>query len=241
MTFIQQWQTGGGGGGGRAQHLDTTYDPIALYKLDGNVSDSSDSGFNDLTVIGNERYADVGLGLRGFFFDGSSSLELASSEAILQITGDLTIECIVTINMNTAAGQLLVYHAATGETEATNVLYQITALQTTNQMDYFAEYGVGSNINYSAGACFTAGEAMLLGVVRSSNNVTFYVNGLQIGDASSGLVAPTGGGDGTLKIGSAYIEGGAICSVKILNTALTADQMKAEFNRSLGPVLGELP
>jgi hypothetical protein len=225
--------------------LDTTYNPVALYKLDEDLSDSSASGLSDITVGGadpHELWADVGLGLKGFYFDGTTQLQLSGSQGAIQVTGDLTIEMIINVaSLNLSAGPLLIYMAATGETEDTNTLYQLAVLQTTNQLNYFAEYDAGANISYSPNAALSPGTTVLLGMVRSSSNVTFYMNGLQVGDTSTGLSSPTGGSSGTLKIGHGNIDGGVICSVKILDSALTADQMKAEFNNSLGPVLGLIP
>jgi hypothetical protein len=244
MTFIQQWQTGGGGGGGGggpAQHLSTNYNPLALYKLDEDLSDSSASGFNDLTVTGNEYYADVGLGLRGFYFDGNTTLTLASGGSALRLTGDMTLECILSIGLSDVGGQLLIYYGATGETEDTNLVYQLSTLTTTNELDYFGEYDAGVNFRYSPGICINPRETVLLGMVRSSNNVTFYINGVQAGAPSTGLPAPSGGTSGTFKIGYPNIDRGVMCSVKVVGSALSASDMKAEYNNSLGPVLGLIP
>jgi hypothetical protein len=242
MTFIQA-EVFGGGGGGVAHYLDNTYDPVALYLLNDNLSDSSASGFNDLSLeTGTEQYADVGLGLRGFYFDGASKLVLDSVESSLQITGDITLECI--INYPFSASELhFMYCSASGETLETNGLYQLSITANTRYLSYFAEYGSGVNISYSGSpkVVVAVSEPVLVGMVRSSNVITFYVNGKPIGDSSSTLTAPAGGTSTKLNIGTALIDGGVISSVKVIDSALTADQMKAEFNLSLGPVLGELP
>lgn len=240
MTFIQAEVFGGGG---IAQYLDNTYDPVALYLLNDSLSDSSASGFNDLSLeTGTEQYADMGWGLRGFYFDGASKLALTTDYPALQITGDVTLECI--INFPFSANELhCQYCSASGETLETNGLYQLSITANTRYLAYFAEYGSGVNISYSGSpkVVVAVSETVLVGMVRSSNVITFYVNGKAIGDPSFTLNAPAGGTATHLAIGTALIDGGMINSVKIVNSALTADQMKAEFNRSLGPVLGELP
>ena len=242
MTFIQA-EVFGGGGGGTANYLDTTYDPVALYLLDDSLADSSASNLPNLTVNGNENWTDVGYGLRGFELDGSSQVYLSSAESEVQITGNLTIEMILRVSsINASASPLVIYCAASGEEEVNNSVYQIALLQNTNQLQYFCEYGAGVNVSYNANAGIgTGAAAVLLAMVRSSGNVTFYANGVQIGDTSVGLTTASGGSNATLKIGHANIDGGAICSVKILDVALSADQIKAEYNLSLGPVVGELP
>ena len=48
------------------KYLDTEYNPIGLWQLDGNLLDSSSNGL-DLSVSGTERYGDLLPGLRGFY------------------------------------------------------------------------------------------------------------------------------------------------------------------------------
>lgn len=68
----------------------------------------------------------------------------------------------------------------------------------------------------------------------------YYVNAA----VSTGLSAPTGGSSDKLYIGSNADAlqdfNGAISSVKIIGSALTPAQIRAEYNRTLGPALGEL-
>jgi hypothetical protein len=236
MTFIQQWQSGGKRS---AQYLGTDYSPVALYKLDESLSDSSASGLPDLTVTGNEYYADAGLGLKGFYFDSTTSLALSSAESALQITGNVTLQCITSMPF-LEFDQNILRCIGPGSNEADNVAYQVFLKANTNLISYFAEYGTKQAISYTSTGGFLPNETAIIGLVRSSNEVTFYVNGRQIGNTSSGLSSPTGATASKLQIGGTLLDGAVICSVKIINSALSAAQMKAEYNLSLGPVLGEL-
>ena len=218
MTFIQACVFGGSC---NANYLDTTYDPVALYLLNDSLSDSSASGFDDLTVTGTESYADVGLGLRGFYFGGTEQLLLDSIESSLQITGDVTVECIINYPFSTSELHCM-YCSGSGETEDANNMYQLSIVANTRYLSYFAERSTGVNISYSGSpkVVVAVGEPVLVGMVRSSDVITFYVNGKPIGDSSGTLSAPTGGTSTTFGIGTTAINGGIISSVSYTHLTL---------------------
>jgi hypothetical protein len=221
-----------------AQHLDTKYDPVALYKLDGNLSDSSVSGLADLTLeSGIERYCPVCPGMVGFWCDASTSLYLNSIESVVQITGDLTVECIVNPAQIFSASGDLFYCAASGETEASNYVYALTIIASSHVLQYFAEYSAGTNIVFPSSGSVIPGIPVHVAMVRESNDVTFYANGQQIGAASSGLNSPSGGTSGLLHMSTTGFVG-AFCSAKIIDKALNPDEIKDEYNRSLGHLYG---
>jgi hypothetical protein len=125
-----------------------------------------------------------------------------------------------------------------------NILYRIYI--NAGIIGYFAERGSGINIQYTVDRMPPIGVPFHLAMVRptDTDDVTFYLNGEQIGASSSGLDGPTDGQNARLYIGTsgdaAADFDGVIASVKIINSALTAAQIKAEYNRTLGPALGEL-
>jgi len=221
---------------------DTTHSPVALYQLNETLDDTSGNALTGLTVVGTERYTEILPGIRGLVCSGNYAY-VNATEASIQITGDLTLECIVVLYSLPAATLTIIEHALTGETEVTNVLYKI-GVQSGGVLEYFAEQGAGVNIQYLLNRMMSVGIPVHVALVRSSNNVTFYLNGEQIGATSTGLSAPTGGASGKLYIGTnsdaSQDWNGVVASVKIISSALTAAQIKAEYNRTLGPALGEL-
>lgn len=220
----------------------TRHEPVGLW--DFGAGTLADSGVNDfdLTVeTGTERYAYLAPNLLGFQFDGSTSLWYDVSESKLQLTGDMTFECLWVMHavVNSAA---LVSHEASGETEATNCLY-LFGTQTFPALQWFSESGGGVNASFVSGYGHpTIGLLTHYAVTRSSNVVQIYVNGRIYGAASSALVTPTGGTDGRLRIGSSLLvrANGIMGSAKLIGTALTAAQIRAEYNHCLGGAYGYL-
>ena len=94
---------GSGGGGGSAGwsvgNLDTTYSPVGLWNLDGNLTDSSGNG-NDLTEqTGTAQFTSY-MGKQWWYADGATILS-AGTAAELNVTGDCT--CFVTLQTVTDA------------------------------------------------------------------------------------------------------------------------------------------
>jgi hypothetical protein len=174
--------------------------------------------------------------------DGASHLYVNAAESSLVITGDLTIELIV-IPMAIGSDMCLIDHSADGETEADNTAYRLY-LTSGYALGYGAESGAGSDISYNINDGIGMGVPTHIALVRSSNNISFYTNGEQLGATSTGLGAPTGGTSGRFYIGDNAAGTakftGAISSVKIINSALSAAEIKAEYNKTLGPTYGEI-
>jgi hypothetical protein len=211
------------------QYHDTTHTPVGLWQFDGDLTDSSGNGY-DLTDAGTPCYLSCD-GLVGL----SRWSELAHVDAApLHITGDITVEMLIEISAYSSLGYPLLF-INNGETEAANCLYGISISSWVP--GYLAEYSSGTNITYSAARGMLAGRVHHLAMVRSSNQVTFYLDGVAIG-TSSGLHVPTGGTTAYLCIG-AISDGsspfyGWIASVKIIASALTAAQVAAVSLHCLG-------
>jgi len=224
---------------------DTTHSPVALYQLNESLTDTSGNGLTSFSVgTGTERYASILPGLKGALFDGSTYLYVNALESSLQITGDMTIEMIVSVGKLVVAASSLLNIAGVGETEVTNAMATISLRAfDSNALDWIHESGAGVNQTYNTNIGMPFGRPVHLAAIRSSNDITFYLNGERFEAGSSGLSAATGGTDAKLYLGS-LSDGnqkftGAISSLKILNSALTPAQIRAEYNRTLGKVFGE--
>jgi hypothetical protein len=224
---------------------DTTHNPVALYQFDESLADTSGNSLTSFSVeSGTERYTNILPGLKGFLFDGSTDIYVNAAEASLAITGDMTIEMILSAGEVASSLAIPVSYYATGETEITNLLYSIRLLASSaNCLSWTHEQGAGVNETYDSNIGVPLGRPIHLAAVRSSNDVTFYVNGERFQSGSTGLNAPTGGSSSRLYAGGQPTASnaftGAISSLKILNSALTSAQIRAEYNRTLGKVFGE--
>lgn len=220
---------------------DTTHSPVALWNFDQSLADSSGNGLTLSVASGDERYAPIGGGKHGFFFDQNTRVTTASSSPpALEITGDLTIEMLIApADLDDGAGYAsIIRYAPTGarSNDTENNLYTLYTVTgaASHYLAYYAQTTGGTAITHSdAGACLPPfSQVYHLAMVRSSNEVTFYLDGAAIGATSSGLSAPVDGSASELHIGatqtpSQYFNG-VIASVKICDTALTAAQILDE-------------
>lgn len=232
-------------GGGVSQH-DTTHGPVGLWQLDGDLLDSSGNGY-DLTVgSGTEQYAPLNSTDSAAFLDGSTYFVHDVEVAALRITGDMTFECLVQFLVDppgegvnaTTTSPSLIAHGAAGETEATNTVYAFGPRASAPGLTWVSESGGGSNAQRNVDAEIPCGVWVHLAVVRDSNVVRTYMNGALL-DTSGALTAPTGGATGRLVLG-ALANGSSenptclIASAKLIDSALTAAEIKAEVQRTLG-------
>jgi hypothetical protein len=238
-----------GGGWAPPRYHDTTHTPVALYNFDGVITDSSGNA-RDLTLeAGTSRFSRI-LGLRGFYFDGSTRLFRNAADAGLRITGDMTLEMVMTWDVDPPgtgvnADVYPVSHGGDSALDDTpnNFLYSVYGRtpSVTEGLRYFAEGAAGVNIIHDIDDPPAAvGAYHHLALVRSSDDVTFYCDGIILGVASVGLAAPTDGVDGRLRVGGLG-DGtpgrhwtGIIASLKIIGSALTAGQVETEYDRTLG-------
>ncbi|HWA71536.1 MAG TPA: LamG-like jellyroll fold domain-containing protein [Polyangiaceae bacterium] len=233
---------------GILQYHDTTHSPVGLWQLNGSLSDSSGNG-NTLTVdTGTARYVDIVPGKLAHFFDGSTRLIVSSFVSALAIAGDMTVEFFLQLDSDPTVGPSVFAHDASGETSGANALYSMDFTSSTNKTPrWFSEHGSGTDDTFTVSAPSGLPPIHNVGhvaIVRSSNTIQFYWNGRTLGSASSALTTPDGGSSGRLRIGgsaSNTISRCLICSFKIIASALSANDVKAEYNRTLGPLYGILP
>jgi len=141
-------------------------------------------------------------------FDGTND-DLNSSNSNLNITGDLCITWVGTIDTLESGNQLIGWSDA-GETEATNVTYLIQ--NASNQWRYVHEYSAGSNELVDTGTVTTGLHRITLRRDDSTKNVTMKVDGVTVIDFDY-TNSPTGGTTGAFSIahqldgGNTYMDG----------------------------------
>lgn len=231
---------------------------VALWRLNTAVSGLLDLGPNglDLAVFaGTARGASAWPTMGGVYFDGTVGLR-APASALLQLTGDMTIAFVTTgFRDGTLNSSQFFACSAFGETEATNYLYSL-GYGTFPALTYLHEHGAGVNATHNWGT--SSGQhvfaswniPVMVHVVRASNVINLYMQGILITPSSSALTAPTGGTDSRLTIGCSVLGAagtfangynGVITDFLVENRAWTDDDVKFNFNRCLGPVMGRRP
>jgi hypothetical protein len=209
--------------------LGLEHSPLGLWNFEENMLDDSGNDFDFTVSAGTERYTSI-RGMMGFRFDAATRLHHNVTGTSLEILGDVTMHLILCSNAFSGT-QRYFHYTGGGETEANNGLYgngNISGQQLTS----LSEKDGGTNIEYTvSSAALNVGELILFTTVRENNQITYYLDGVQVGDTSSGLDAPTGGTTSVLTLGNATANG-TIVSAKIIDSALTTAQVYEEF-RSL--------
>lgn len=232
-----------------AQYHDLRHSPVALWNLDGDLSDLSGNGLT-LSLNGDtptERYASLAPGVRGFYFDGLTAL-FHASDALLQITGDLTIEFLFCAQTPYAATEVLFVYGGFGETENLNHLYRFTA-PTPSGHQFLQENGAGVNSSTSTDNTLVNGLPHHVVVRRESNVITVFSDGQILSGPSAALTAPTGGSNSELRIGADpagaglsdfFLGNATIASFLIIDSAIDDRTIQQDYLRTLGPVYGAI-
>ena len=232
--------------GARVRRHGLEHQPLALYQLGATngLADFSGHGRTLTVQAGTARYTYIHPSLQAFRFDGATSLYYNVADTALQLTGDMS--ALFLFLLETAADNDVFFsHTQTGETEATNQLYALK-FSTAPTIQWLTESGAGVNATADlTNFGMHVGQLCHVAVTRASGVVTLYLNGKTWGTASSALTTPTGGGDGRLRIGAddglgggGNFIAGAMTSFKLIGSALTAGQVAAEYNRTMGPAFG---
>jgi len=229
---------------GLANYHPEIFGPVAHWTLGSTLE--STFGSRPLTVAaGTERYTDLLPGMRGFFFDGSSSVFRNATDADLQIVGDMTFLCIMVAQAGST--RCMVSCSANGETQADNACYVQYLTGIASTINYLSESGSGADqLYFDVNQGVPTQTPCQHGFTRRGGQVTFYLNGRQVGATSVGITAPDGGTSSKLYLGSDIgvspfnflTKGSAMASAIVFNKALTASQVRTMYNRSLGPALG---
>lgn len=223
------------------QYHDTTHSPLGLWQFSGGLTDSSGNGRTLTVESGTSRFTEIFPGVQGAFLDGSTTLIFNTADAALRLTGDMTIECLLQLSEYTT-DRYVVSHGAAGETSADNVQYSINVLDNAGEFGYYQESGSGVDAGVQMATLRPPiNQLCHLAVTRISQVVRVYLDGV-LKATSATLTVPDGGSNGRFRIGSAdnFAPICALASVKLIGSGLTTDQVKAEYNRTLGRFYGEI-
>jgi hypothetical protein len=217
--------------------------------LDGNLNDTTANNLNLGVTGGIPNYSEIGVGIRGFAFDGGEHLYRSIVDPQLQATGALTIEMIVNLpNTNTPGAvtgtyRLISYGGGNSESPFQNILYNLDFDSNTLYPRYSAETASGIDITQSAtGIKAPLNEPFHFAFTRnpSGTDLSYYFNGRCA--ATGFATGPDNGQAGIFRIGSdpsvtsVIPRGSIIASVKIVPTLLPPSAILDEFNRTLGSV-----
>lgn len=224
---------------------DRTYNPVGLWQLNGNMNDSSGNAFTLQVGAGTERYSDLFPGVRGMHFDGSTRLQTVSFQASLLLQADMTIEFLV-ISRSRATGTYVSFSSTSTSGAGDNTQYSL-GYDTTNGASLFwrSHHGTLVADSYTINNNFSPLVVNHVAATRTANVIQFYLNGLVLGSASTALTSPASGSSGTFRIGSGVsgfstVPAGIVASVKLCSFALTADQIRGEYNNTIGNFYGNL-
>lgn len=218
---------------------DTSYSPAAMWQLDGNLNDSI--GTNHLSLISGTTLYSYYDTLRGVFFNGSTLLAGTANYTPLLVVGDLTVECLIVFTRIHTTQQRFLHESGTALSDSgpTNNLWTIDTTATNGALQYANEYtDAGTNGLFTSTVVPAVGVLHHLAMTRESDIVKFFLNG-NLAATSGILPTPTYSGTPQQRIEMGGATGlpqnfqGFISSVKIIKSALTADQILREANYTL--------
>lgn len=254
---VPAWATPSASGPVPIELHDTTHSPEILIQMQGDAVDSSGNGL-DMTVSGYTSFGAVYPGVLGFQCDSVSSMNRAGHDSSLLLQGAMTVEFIgVVADPSVADETLISFGLGTWDgTAANNFQYKLEvkkkagggALPQLGLRWLQQNSSPPNDSTYDSGTPLPLGTVFHCAVTRSASQVIkIYINGT-LRQTSGALTAPTGGTGGRLcffqkaaTTGTEICEGMTIASMKIIASELTAAEVKAEFNRTLGVHYGALP
>jgi hypothetical protein len=175
-------------------------------------------------------------------FNGTSAyVAMPSDAAALKITGDLTLSAWINLSNVSSTHDIICKYTGTAATSA-----YCLSTNTSGNLVMSVVNATGPAIVTTTGTKVLATSTWyhVVGVFSSASSVKLYVNGLL--DTTNTTSIPTTLQNPTtvLDIGAenagSNLFTGSIDEAKIYNFALTADEVKMEYNRSSATVLGTL-
>lgn len=184
-----------------------------------------------------------------FIYNGirfeEASIQVTSTSSALAAAGlladDITFGCLFKTPAvaNTTSGVLMAM-SASGETTASNYIFQ-AAINTSNVLNFFWEYGSGSNQTVTTSTPLSLDTEYFLTFTRNSTTKIFkvYVNGVQYDPNLAYTNNPAGGGAGILSVGAQnnntnYLEDGIIGIPFTGAGVLSADGVALLYQSLLG-------
>lgn len=219
---------------------DTTYSPVGLWNFNNVLTDSSGNGHTLTVDSGTALYTDILPGLRGVYLAGDTRLIYSTAVSPLIIPGDVTLEMLILPLTRTATGKYLSCNEDPGNGSIANTQYSVG--MNSGSWEWQSQHGTNVNDTYDIDNNPTLMTLSHIAVTRTSNVVQNYLNGIAWGAASSVLTTPTGGSISKLRLGAFGVNAPSciMASVKIIASALTATQVKGEYNNTLGNFYGYL-
>lgn len=232
-------------------NFDDRNDPIFLYNFDLGFTNmgSAGSAGDLIPEAGAVYFTHISPGRQGVYITPGNNLIASAFNSTLAHNGDITLFIMVQLDQYSVDVSFYISHGGTTELEATNVLYSITMSESftpPRPFGWLSESGAGVNSTVDSAANFVIPpihNMMWIGVVRSGTTVSVWINGIKNNTGS--ITAPTGGLDAgnRLRIGghppfttSSHVMFGA----KGVARAYTDDEMRSEYNYTLGGVFGQV-
>jgi hypothetical protein len=213
-----------------------TYNPFAVYNLEGNGYDSSGRG-NHLTLT-SPGFRQIYPGMIALV-SGTGTKTTALTD--FMVTGDITIQLILCMRSDPIDGACVVMSGG-GELESGNSLWQVY-LPDQNTCTFFSESGNGVDQSYSAvntsQSLPATGSVFKLDFRRKAGVGSWFLNGDQYGTSFS-VGIPTGGSLATFRVRVGGSNQPEIVAIKLIAAGLTDGELKHEYNDTMGSVFGVL-
>jgi len=202
---------------------------VGWWRLNGNATDSI-SGSVGAVFGASPTSGQNGQGGTAYSFNGSNTyISIVNNPAVGNLTNNLTIGAWVRANNTTSIGTIVSSsRIGTANGIALSTLSNSTARFTT----------LGVRDYNSSTAVYAANSWEFIVAVMSSNNVTYFVNGIQR-DTITHTVGGSINSDDPLYIGAGTVTGGtaltspfqgSIDDVRIYNRALSPSEIQTLFN-----------
>jgi Concanavalin A-like lectin/glucanases superfamily len=220
------------------------FTPIAGYALDPDAPTTDAFGAKVLTVSGTpETWQPAFPGMRPAAGNPGSGVNFTRSDVDFRITGAFSLALTIASAGAATAFSLISCMGASSTIEADNALWHIGSTGGPTRLRFGWEQGAGVDVTGPAVA-YSNYTAVHILVTRPSagTSAKTYVGG-KLANSVTGLVAPTGGGSGTMRIygaqhtnstGSTGNITGAIQNVIIWGSELTAEQVAYYARLQLG-------
>ncbi len=252
-TIISGAVIQGGTGSCKIDYHDTTYNPIGLWQLSGNMLDSSTSAHHLGLQAGTQRYTNMGPQFRGAMFDGSTLfLSTGSVPSSMVLTGAATVEFIA--NFTPGGNQVPFQLAgATGDVNGSENFLLEFIVASSGMISYFAERDSGTNIQFDfTSASVNFNEVAHYAMTRDvSGTVRVYVNGskletsLALNTPNTGVAALStarihiGADNGAaFSLGTSPCSRTSIASVKLIGRQLSDEEVYSEYLHTIGAMCG---
>lgn len=214
--------------------------PVAAWDLDGDLV--AQYGTNMTLAEGTALYSPAAnLGKECFAFDGATRASQAHV-ANLALVGAVTLAALVNVQkIHTGARAAVLDYAGGGEAQNLNTLWRM-GLGVGNRLQWFHEYGLGSNELYDSDIVIPIGQWTHILCTRSASgkSINFYVNGI-LRDSHTFVNAPDGGSLAFASIGAhsgaTEFFTGIISTPVVYNFALGSTQALELAQTTLPPEL----